>query len=281
MRAVPQSAVETYRYLRVGIVALAVLLMVAVVGEIVFGDAGLLGSISAYYFTSARDVLVGVLFALGLGLIVIRGRGAEDVLLNLAGMLATVVAVVPTPLSAADRAAVGAVTPFEPTGAWSLLVLAAAGLVFAALTARRLDGDARVQAVRGLVAAAGLVLVLGAWLVLHVDSFAQAVHFVAAVGMFGLLVVVARLEAAAAQDAEDGPVNRMLPAARRRAGYRLISWSMLAAVALAGVLGLLQLLGVVPVPFWLFWVETLLLALFAAFWVLQTVEYWREGVPLD
>ena len=119
-----QAAIETYRYLRVGIVALALLLALAVVGEIVVGDAGLLGSISAYYFTPVRDVFVGVLVALGLGLIVIRGRGVEDVLLNLAGMLAPVVAFVPTPVTDSIRRPSDPRRPPRPTrcGRWSLSV---------------------------------------------------------------------------------------------------------------------------------------------------------------
>ncbi len=276
-----QAAIETYRYLRVGIVALAVLLAVSVIGEIAFGSSGLLGSISAYYFTPVRDVLVGVLVALGLGLIVIRGRGAEDVLLNLAGMLAPVVAFVPMVVTDSTRAALGP-TP-EPTAdaMWALVALGVPAMAFAVATARRLTGEARTAALRG--AAAGAVTIVGfaAWLAIDDASFLKAAHYVAAVGMFGVFVVVARLNAASARDDSDGPVVDLLPATRRRASYAAISWSMLGTVVVAGLLGLLQLAGSTPIPHWLFWVESILLALFAAFWALQTIEYWRDGVPLD
>ncbi|MGH3366230.1 MAG: hypothetical protein ACRDOY_03415 [Nocardioidaceae bacterium] len=95
------AARKTYRYLRVAVVAMAVLLGVSVGFEIVFGPRGdILDSISAYYYTPVRGVFVGALLAVGLGLVAIKGReGPEDLMLNLAGMLAPLVALVPTPIS--------------------------------------------------------------------------------------------------------------------------------------------------------------------------------------
>ena len=54
-------------------------------------------SVSAYYYTPVRAIFVGVLMAIGLCLIVIKGSTTwEDATLNAAGMLAPIVAVVPT-----------------------------------------------------------------------------------------------------------------------------------------------------------------------------------------
>jgi hypothetical protein len=53
-------------------------------------------SISAYYYTPVRAIFVGSMIAVDLSLIVYKGRAWEDVCLNFAGMLAPVVAVVPT-----------------------------------------------------------------------------------------------------------------------------------------------------------------------------------------
>lgn len=59
-------------------------------------------SISAYYYTSAQPVFVGVLIGLGVLLIVIQGRTPwEDALMNTAGALAPFVALFPTPVDAA------------------------------------------------------------------------------------------------------------------------------------------------------------------------------------
>jgi hypothetical protein len=54
-------------------------------------------SISAYYFTPVRAIFVGSMFLVGLSLIAYKGHSVrEDFLLNIAGMLAPVVAIVPT-----------------------------------------------------------------------------------------------------------------------------------------------------------------------------------------
>jgi hypothetical protein len=54
-------------------------------------------SISAYYYTPVAPIFIGCMFLVGLALIVYKGHYAhEDFLLNVAGMLAPVVAVVPT-----------------------------------------------------------------------------------------------------------------------------------------------------------------------------------------
>jgi hypothetical protein len=89
-------AVKTYRYLRISMVGAVVLLGVSILierSELSCWQT----SVSAYYYTPARAVFVGVLMAIGLCLIVIKGSTAwEDATLNAAGMLAPVVAVVPT-----------------------------------------------------------------------------------------------------------------------------------------------------------------------------------------
>ena len=108
-----ESTTETYLYLRVGLVALAVFLGASLVIELAFGDSPWLGSISAYYYTPVRSVFVGTLSAMGVCLIAIKGRDRprEDLMLNLAGMCAPVVALVPTPL---EDAACGAETRCVP-----------------------------------------------------------------------------------------------------------------------------------------------------------------------
>lgn len=61
-------------------------------------------SISAYYYTDAQTVFVGVLIGLGVLLVVIEGRSPwEDALMNTAGGLAPFVALLPTPVQASDK----------------------------------------------------------------------------------------------------------------------------------------------------------------------------------
>ena len=89
-------ALDTYRFLRGGMVVMAVLLGAALAVERAHATCWQT-SISAYYFTTAHAVFIGALFAIGAMLIVYQGASdTENTLLNLAGVLAFVIAVVPT-----------------------------------------------------------------------------------------------------------------------------------------------------------------------------------------
>ena len=90
------TSLDTYRYLRGGIPVMLVMLGAALIIERARASDWL-GSISAYYFTGAHVVFIGSICAMGTLLIVYKGlKPTEDVLLNLAGVLAFVVAFVPT-----------------------------------------------------------------------------------------------------------------------------------------------------------------------------------------
>jgi hypothetical protein len=107
--------IKTWRYLRLAMIALVIGLATAVVYEVVRGGADCVQtSISAYYYTHAQAIFVGALIAIGTCLICLRGStDLEDVLLNIAGMLAPVVALVPTPQTG-DCASLPGV-PQDPT----------------------------------------------------------------------------------------------------------------------------------------------------------------------
>jgi hypothetical protein len=108
----PTMALRTYRFLRIGAVAVIAVLAVALLKEYDRAGDCLQGSISAYYFTPVQSVFVGALVALGLVMIALWGKTLwEDGLFNLAGMLAPVVAFVPT----AETRKCGLTDPFgEP-----------------------------------------------------------------------------------------------------------------------------------------------------------------------
>jgi hypothetical protein len=90
-----QDAIKTYRYLRIGMIGAVVLLAASIAIERSKVDCWQTW-ISAYYYTPVRAIFVGSMIAVGLSLIVYKGRAWEDACLNFAGMLAPVVAVVPT-----------------------------------------------------------------------------------------------------------------------------------------------------------------------------------------
>jgi hypothetical protein len=111
--------IKTYRYLRLGMVG-AVVLLAASIGI----ERSKVGcwqtSISAYYYTPVRAIFVGSLMAVGLSLIVYKGRGrGEDLCLNFAGMLAPVVAIVPTKNVGTCWSIEPRPSPVKPTARWT------------------------------------------------------------------------------------------------------------------------------------------------------------------
>ena len=254
---------STYRTLRLGLVVLLLALLLAVVTESALTGCRP-GSLSAYYWTGARDVLVGALVAIGALLVVDTGLDdVEDALLDLAGLLAVVVALVPTtsvpPCAAAPDHAAPAAT--------SLVVLLVAAVVTWAV---RTAAAARGGLVRtaALVRAAGGVLVVGAALVglLSPDVLRARAHGVAAVLLLVSLVVVVLVHGfrARAVSTRWAALYSALGAAQLLTLAAVVALHALAPGRVAAVLT----------------VEAALVGLFALYWVLETVERWRTDGPV-
>lgn len=95
---IQNALVISYKFLRVtvGVLGMGMPLILYAGGKLIFGF-GVRGSLSAYYHTDMRDVLVGILFALGVFLLSYKGYGrADDVAGNLACFFAIGVALFPT-----------------------------------------------------------------------------------------------------------------------------------------------------------------------------------------
>lgn len=272
----PDYTVKTYRYLRLGMVLLVVMLAAAILVEWLSTDpACWQTSISGYYFTPVKGVLVGSLVAIGVAMIVVKGNTeTEDVLLNVAGMLAPVVAFVPTPEFVAcwssappDRDIpsdiANNVTALLVAGALAVLVVT--GVVLH----RARHGEADPRHAAG-AAASGVLLLGGAiWFALGRGSFDRAAHYAAAVPMFLCFVAVVALNSRDAGPQGEQPGER----SRYASAYLLIAATMVGGTALLGLVAL--------VSGWqhaLLWIEGLLIAGFAAFWLLQTRELWNQGV---
>jgi hypothetical protein len=86
------DVVTSYRDLRRGIGILGLSLPFA----LVIGHEGLAPSISAYYYTDMRNWLVGTLWAIGFFLIFYRYGRPDTLLSSIAGILAILVALLPT-----------------------------------------------------------------------------------------------------------------------------------------------------------------------------------------
>jgi hypothetical protein len=277
------STQRTYRYVRLCLVGVVVALGVSVGAQIAAG--GPLGSVSAAYYTPAGTVFVGALVAVSLGLLALSGRSIEQGLLDIAAILAPVIAIVPTPVVVGDVAVAplcgpgGTCTPDDlvatiDNGMLTLTVVGAVAVLAAlglAIVQRTLSPGLGAT----LAAAAVVLALLAGWWLLLPASFHLGAHYAAAVGFFALVTAVAVLAAVHPADARR---------ARRRGvriAYGIIAAGIVAGMALvlagallpsdadaAGASGALFFAG-----------EAAALALFAAFWTVQTVELWDDRDP--
>jgi len=273
---------KSYRYLRLVMVGLVVLLAASVLIELQQTGFGCWRtSISSYYWTPVRGVFVGALVAIGTCLIVLKGNTpVEDVLLNVAGALAPIVAFVPildpkecqsTPWAAS---ADGRANIFNNVGAFLL-----AGLVAVAVAwwvARR-EGRGRLSRADliGLLVTIALVLAGIALFLWAREFFDRWAHYLAAIPLFLVLVAVMVVNAVSYARTEAAQKGREMGRAELANRYLAIT---AVTVALVVTLGLVTWLG-----HWrhgTFWLEVVVIAAFAVFWAVQTAELWGEDEGL-
>lgn len=279
----------TYRYVRLGLIGSVVALGLSVLIEMVHSSV-IRGSISAYYYSPSRSVFVGALCAIGIALIALQGRpGGEDILLNLAGLLAPVVAIVPTPVCEANGpyglsgCGIGkAHVPSEfyagvVNNSWALGATAIAGMVVTSLILRQRLGEPEIR--RGLLVAWALVLGFGVLASLWPKYYLNWAHYLAAVPLFVCItsVVVINSRKVAARDQQD--VLGLSPASFRSL-YRVLAALMILGIA-GAVLGAVFSRSLPPSLPWVLIIEIWLLVCFLAFWVLQSMENWKTGLPQE
>ena len=276
------AAVKTYRYLRISMVGAVVLLGVSILIERSNLDCWQT-SVSAYYYTPVRAIFVGVLMAIGLCLIVIKGSTTwEDAMLNAAGMLAPIVAVVPTtdvgvcwsqspgPLPVDDDGNLaGWVMANADNNITALLITGIAGLLVAAVIASIATNNVRAIAEVGEpgmrlgLLAAMVFLLSGGVLFVVWDDFNTRAHAIAAVLMFLLLAFA---------------VGGNAWERRNDAGGRTYFW-LYASIAAAMLIA-----PAIMFPLGSSWAHMVLIleateiTLFAIFWLVQTREHWGETV---
>jgi hypothetical protein len=275
------ATVTTYRYVRISIVGVIVLLFAALLIQIAADGWNLLPSISAYYYSPVRSVLVGSLVAAAFLLVAVRGRpGLEDALLNLGGMLLPVVAFLPTPVeqgcASGARCVPDEFVPGVEVSMSALLLLGIPGLVFALWTLLTRSRPDRF-APSGFAVAVLIWAVVAVWFGPTADwgpraSLLEYGHYAAAVGVFAMIVAVAMVNARRTdRDARIG--GRTMPFSRI---YAAVASAM--AVVLVGA-GLAWAAGWMSGGTLVFWIEAALLALFSVFWLAQTAEFWTIGLP--
>ena len=268
------SIVKTYRYLRIAMVLLVLMLAASVLREAAaVGFDCAQKSLSAYYYTPARGVFVGALVAIGACLVVIKGStDVEDVLLNIAGMLMPVVAFVPTPYEAACSSTpvqAARVNENVTNNVFALLVVGAVALLVAAFFKRHgpAEMERRVFA-WGTAASVVVYLVVAVTYAADREFFIKVAHYGAAIPMFGCFVAVALIDARLFGLGPD-PTRRTRPWLNR---YALVAEGMVASIVLGAAARF-----VFGWEHWLLAVESALIALFAWFWVLQTRQLWSTG----
>lgn len=244
--SVSDTLAKSYRYLRLAMVGLLLCVSVAVLFQSWRQEWIFLGSVSAYYYTPAQAIFVGGLIGLGACMIALQGTNTvQDVSLNLGGVFAVIVAIVPTGRDADYRELVRACreegTPLltekastgvldcptvkaleEATRAnvdnnlWTLLIVGTAALIAAFVFAWRdgtlrsqADGDTKRNFWWGFAAA----VVLGvAILVARLASIQWVIengHWIAAVLLFVCIFVVGMVNAWRFQREQSGDASRV------------------------------------------------------------------------
>jgi hypothetical protein len=263
-------AVKSYRYLRLSIVVVVLSLLASVLIERVHVSCWQ-ESISAYYYTPVHAIFVGALVAIGVSLVAIKGStDVEDMLLNVAGVLAPIVAFVPTSTPSRNCAStvfVGGdpeayidnnVLAFAIGGALTIVIAYVAAKVMGKPTIGRVDKPVRL----GLVLGIGLLVVGLVWYSFLRDSFLDRAHGGAAVAMFVIIGVVMVINARSA-----------------RPGYRMVYALTAAAMVVAAVMVVIGKLLESDWRHQVLWLEILELIPFAVYWAAQTFEHWEGGVP--
>jgi hypothetical protein len=272
----PSTSLErTYRYLRIGVAGTVVAIFVAVATAA--ASVGWLPSVSDYFYTPARNVLVGSLIAATLALVALSGRGVQRWLLDAAALFAPLIALVPTTVVPGSVPGVGETceaTCFPPVaepdaenGVVTYLVVGGVVVVVALLLVALRQVAFRAVGASLAITVSVLVAVGATWTLAR-EAFLQHAHFAATIAFFALFAAVAMLSAFPRRGAPPAPVFRAL--------YTAIAVGLV-VVLVAYVVALPQAaewgIPIVLVT------EAAALTLFLMFWVVQGIENWRDPDP--
>lgn len=273
------STQRTYRYLRVAISGTVAVIFIAVL--VTIPRVGLLPSLSHYYYTPARMLFVGALITVSVCFFALSGSGAERVLLDAAAMLAPLLAIVPTAISADSVPGItvtcpGACVPDAvdaevDVGLATYLIVGVLVLAVAVTLALTGEVDRRGALLSSAIAVVVLAGVAAWWWIAPV-AFRQWAHLITAAGFFGLIAAVAVVTAF-------WPSDRRPPPRGLKAAYVVVAIAIVVDVAAMPVFGNVRVGDV----YGIFVGEVLALLLFVTFWILQTVQYWRADageIPL-
>jgi hypothetical protein len=278
------SAIKTYRYLRLAMVVLVVGIFAAIYyASMSSGGFAIKPSISHYYYSSARDMFVAALLAIGVCLVCIRGGTAtEDAFLNIAGLLAMIVAVVPVSeepacfAAAASPAAAAQPVAGAPGRAevvslnfhtlMAIGVFAAAiliGLTIWTKSRGQKEAPPTAKDTAGFLATLAVAVAFAVLFHLYPNLFLSCAHNAAAVGMFTCIALVAGIDGIRAFR-------------KQKARKRGVTYVAIAAAMPLAAFGIYYVNSHVHQFSWAtFLVDATLISLFAIFWFLQTIDLWQ------
>lgn len=265
------SVERTYRSLRAGLAALVFLLLGAVLLSAVLAGC-VRGSISAYYYTALQPMFVGTLMAVGVCLIVYQGTTyIENILLDVAGFLAFIVAFVPT-APGDDRCAESIIDSgiidsndirldVVQRNVFPLLAVTLVATIWALVACHRATKpeDRRHELIRlrtGLCAQVAALV----WFSFFHENSRDMAHGIAAFGLFACIIGVVW---------GNHLGRKGDPTYKRWQGRGGSYWVVAVAMGLT-LLGVAVLHFVYKWPIAIFAVESALILEFAWFWVLQT-----------
>lgn len=267
----PETAAlqRTSRYLRLGIAGCVVIIVVAVV--VASAQLGqVLPSISSYYYSPARGILVGALIAVSIGVIALSGTGFERAALDAAAVFAPLIGIIPTRIlpgtipgfespcgSSADECIPDDLLPTIQNGVIAYLIVAGILLVIAPFIAK--SQNTLRESVPSLIIALVVMVLVGATGLAAPRFLLDWGHLIAAGAFFVVIAVVAFRNV--------WPFPGEAPRGRGVSiAFGLIGVAMLVDVIALMIIGVI---GGQTGPL-VFALELVALTLFVTFWSLQS-----------
>jgi hypothetical protein len=306
---------QSHRYLRLSLAIVVFALFIGVGVEAAGDGWSLLPSISHYFYTPAHNVFVASLVAASLALVALAGRDLETLILDIAAVFAPLIALIPTGIDTntleriTGRPATPVSSPCDPDGncipaefvgpisngvATYLLVLVVVVILTLALRVKtvvalitgwtELAVRRRVWTLFAVFTAPLSALVVAAWLrqVSVVEGsfpfnglFGLSVHFTVTILFFTCFTVVPVINAVkyfVSRRRGEQPNDGEAEIKKRH----LVVYIAVPAAMIIDIGWLIWIVHSDAEGSWVLLGEVVALALFAVFWVVQTLQRWGD-----
>ncbi|HET9081830.1 MAG TPA: hypothetical protein VFO01_15135 [Trebonia sp.] len=228
---------------------------------------------SAYFYTPARSVFVAGLVGLGVCMLALRGLNlAEDIFLNIGGIFAFLVALVPTGGGSASCQDPDIRVSASVRDNVTALLIVGILAIAVAFTLLFIGWKGREKAHRRWALAEGIVaLALWAGTLIAVTFYlGWTVHYVHNIAAISLAACIIAVAGANAYRHEEAPIRGGLLKTDMLADpiRFLYSWIAAGMLVISITLLVLAATGVITV----FWLELSVAVMFIIFWTVQTIQ---------